>query len=398
MPWNETCAMNERMGFVVDWQRGEDSFSDLCRRYGVSRKTGYKLARRFEAEGMAGLSERSRAPHHHPNAVGADVEAAIVALRRRYRTWGPKKIQAKLEEMHPGGRAPAKSTIAEMLNRHGLTVHRPRRLKVAPATSPLSASLAPNDVWGIDFKGWFLTGDGERCEPLSLSDLATRYVLRLQAVERHDTETVWPILDAAFREFGAPRAMRSDNGPPFASTAAGGLSQLAVRMIKAGIVPERIDPGRPQQNGRHERLHLTVKQDTASPPAASVRAQQRRFDAFRRIFNEERPHEALDQAAPVTRYRPAPGTYTGRLREPEYPSDHLVRRVRHHGEIKWSGELVYVSEALVGEPVGLAQVGDDAWLVRYATVPLGRLDAAGNFTRLKAGARPRLQAQPQPPG
>jgi len=398
MAWKETRVMDERMGFIVDWQRGEETVSELCRRYGVSRKTGYKMIERYAAEGVTGLADRSRAPHRHPNEVTAEVEAAIVALRRRYRTWGPKKILPKLEGMHPAVRWPAESTIGEVLKRHGLSVARARRHKMAPATIPLSACAASNDVWGIDFKGWFLTGDGERCEPLSLSDLAARYVLRLQAVERRDCETVWPILDAAFREFGAPRTMRSDNGPPFASTAAGGLSPLSVRLIKAGVVPERIDPGKPQQNGRHERLHLTLKQDTASPPAASLRAQQRRFDAFRRIFNEERPHEALDQTTPASHYRPSRGSYTGRLREPEYPGDRLVRRVRHHGEIKWCGELVYISEALVGEPIGLEQIGDDRWLLRYGPIPLGHLDAAGKFERLKAGACPRLEAQPQPPG
>lgn len=222
----------------------------------------------------------------------------------------------------------------------------------------LRSSVAPNDVWGIDFKGWFRTGDGRRCDPLSLSDLSTRLILRLQVVERMDTETVWRLLDAAFREYGLPLALRSDNGAPFASTGVGGPSRLAVRLIKAGVVPERIEPGRPQQNGRQERLHLTVQQETASPPAASLRAQQRRFDAFRREFNEERPHEALGQMPPARLYVPSLRSYSGRLREPQYEAAWEVRRVRSNGEIKWGGELLYISEALAGEPVGLEPIAD----------------------------------------
>jgi hypothetical protein len=231
----------------------------------------------------------------------------------------------------------------------------------------------------VDFKGWFRTGDGRRCDPLSLSDLATRYVLRLQVLRAPDTAHVWPVLDAAFREFGTPKVMRSDNGPPFASTGAGGLTRLAVRLIKAGVVPERIRPGKPQDNGRHERLHLTVALETADPPAANARAQQRRFEAFRRVFNELRPHEALGQTPPARHYHPPPSAYSGRLRAPDYPSDHTLRRVRRNGEIKWRGELVFLSEALIGEPVGIAAVDDGLWLVRYGPIELGQLDAAGRF-------------------
>jgi hypothetical protein len=212
-----------------------------------------------------------------------------------------------------------------------------------------------------------------------LSDLATRYVLRLQVLRRPDGEHVWPVLDAAFREFGLPKVMRSDNGAPFASTGAGGLTRLAVKLIKAGVVPERIAPGKPHENGRHERLHLTVEIEAVNPPAANARAQQRRFDEFRRVFNEVRPHEALGQTPPARHYHPPPSAYSGRLREPDYPSDHAVRRVRHSGEIKWRGERVFLSEALIGEPVGLAAIGDGLWLVRYGPIELGHVDAAGKF-------------------
>ena len=399
MPWEETCVMDGRMAFIVDWQRDEMTFAALCRFYGVSRKVGYKWVERFEAEGLDGLKDRSRAPHHHPNAVGEAAEAAIVALRAKHPSWGPKKIKAWLERHHWQATWPAQSVIATILDRHGLVKRRKRRRHVPPGATPLSPCLAANDVWAIDFKGWFRTGDGQRCDPLSLSDLASRYVLRLQTLERTDGAHVWPIIDAAFREFGLPRVMRSDNGPPFASTAAGGLSSLAVNLIKAGVLPERIEPGKPQQNGRHERLHLTLKQETASPPAATLRQQQQRFDAFRTTFNEERPHEALGQTPPAQHYSPPPRPYSGRLCEPDYGDDRIVRRVRRNGDIKWRGGRLFLSETLIGEPVGLCQIDDEgSWQICYGPVELGIIDAKGKFAARKAGTRPRLARQPQPPG
>ncbi len=397
MPWQETRAMDERMAFIVDWRREEYTMAELCRRYGVSRKTGYKLRDRFVAEGIAGLADRSRAPHHHPNAVSAVVEEAVLAVRRTHPSWGPKKILAWLRTRDGETSWPVESTIARLLDRHGLVTRRRRRRRVPPSAVALSPCVAANDVWGVDFKGWFRTGDGRRCDPLSLSDLASRYVLRLQALAETDGEHVWPVLDAAFREFGPPKVMRSDNGPPFTSVGVGGLSWLSVRLIKVGVMPERITPGKPQQNGRHERLHRTVKEDTASPPAADARAQQRRFDRFRRMFNEERPHEALGQTTPAAHYDPPPRRYGGRLREPDYDADHEVRRVRRSGEIKWRGGLVFIGQALVGEPVGLEEVEDGCWDVRYGPVALGTLDAAGGFARVKPGARPGVYPGARPP-
>jgi putative transposase len=398
VPWQETRVMDEKMNFVVDLDREDLSFAELCRQYGISRRCGYRLAARYRSEGVEGLKERSRAPHHHPNAVSEEAEAAVVGVRRKHPTWGPKKIRAWLEAKYPGLGWPAQSTIGELLDRRGLVKRRHRRRHTPPGMSPLSLCLSANDVWGVDFKGWFCTGDGRRCDPLSLSDLTTRYVLRLQALERCDGEHVWAVFDAAFREFGLPQVMRSDNGPPFAGTGAGGLSRLGVRLIKVGVLPERIKPGKPQQNGRQERLHRTVQEDTASPPAASWGAQQRRFDSFRRLFNEERPHEALGQTPPAQHYQPSARSYSGRLREPEYASDHEVRRVRHNGEIKWQGRLVFIGEALIGEPVGLSETEAGDWQVCYGPIELGSIDGAGKFARRKAGVHPRLAAQPKPPG
>jgi transposase InsO family protein len=381
MAWKATCVMDERMKLVSEWLAGERSKAEICRRYGVSRKTGYKIAGRYALEGALGLLDRSRAPHGHANAVGADEEAMILALRARHPSWGPRKIKARLELVHGERRWPAASTIGALLDRHGLVARRRPPRPGTPPALPLCAVSAANQVWGIDFKGWFRTGDGARCDPLSISDLGSRYVIRLQAVTRPDEAHVWPVIEAAFREFGLPERMRSDNGPPFASTGAGGLSRLSVKLIKAGVVPERIRPGKPQQNGRHERLHRTLKAETAQPPAASLRAQQQRFDEFRRVFNEERPHEALGQKTPASHFAPAARSYSCRLKEPEYPDGHHVRRVRQNGEIKWEGALIFLGEALVGEPVGIAATDDGRFSVHFGQVYLGYLDHRGTLIR-----------------
>ena len=255
------------------------------------------------------------------------------------------------------------------------------RRRAPPASAPFGACGQANDVWAIDFKGWFLTGDGTHCEPLTLSDASSRYLLRCQALAKGDAEHVWPVLDAAFREFGLPLRLRSDNGPPFASRGAGGLSRLAVKVVKAGVVPERIAPGKPQQNGRLERLHLTLLQDTARPPARSLKEQLDRLRAFQRLYNEERPHESLGNATPAEHYAPSPRRFDGVLREPHYRADQEVRRVRSNGEIKWRGKLVQVGGALRGEPVGLAEAEDGSFNVSYGPVALGVIEHRGDRLR-----------------
>jgi putative transposase len=397
MPWEVSSVMDERMSFIVAWQSGEETLAELARQFQISRKTAYKMIERFETLGWDGLKDLSRAPHHHPNAVSEAVLAAVVAVRQQHPTWGPKKIRARLCSKQPQQRWPAESTIGELLDRCGLVRHRRAAAKAPPRHGPLAAIGGPNDVWAADFKGWFRTGDGRRCEPFSLSDLASRYVLRLQGLERIEPGRVWGLLDMAFREFGLPTHLRSDNGPPFASTAPGGLSALAVRLIKAGVVPERITPGRPQENGRHERLHRTVKEDTAAPPAVNLRQQQRRFDWFCQVFNEERPHEALGQTPPAAHYTASSRRYSGRLREPEYPSGYTVRRVHVRGEIKWGGERIFISEALIHEPIGLEPSDDGRWRLHYGPVLLGCLDEHGTFTRVGRGTRPPPDAPRQPP-
>ena len=388
MVWKETCAVEERLRFVLAVASGEETFAAVCRRFGVSRRVGYKWYARYRLAGVSGLSDRSRAPGRRPHAVSDEIAAACLAVRRAHPRWGPVKVRAWLERRDPGVAWPAASTIGALFDREGLTVKRRLRRRAPPRTAPFAACRAANDVWCIDFKGWFRTGDGARCEPLTLSDAHSRYLLRCQAVARADAAHVWPILDAAFREHGLPVALRSDNGAPFASTGAGGLSRLSVLAIKAGVRPERIAPGKPQQNGRHERLHLTLKQETASPPAASLRRQAERFRAFQRLYNFERPHAALDHDTPAERYRPGGRSWDGILREPPSPDDAERRRVRRNGEIKWNGNLVYITQALAGEAVALIEHDEGLWRVRYGPVELGLIDRRGERLR-----RPKQKAR-----
>ncbi|WP_346910373.1 IS481 family transposase [uncultured Roseibium sp.] len=372
MGFRETCAMEERVRFCVSVESGEVSMSELCRQFGISRKTGYEVLRRWRSGGAAALAPRSHAPHHCPHALAETSREAVLALRRRYPSWGPKKLRAFLQaHADPVIVVPAASTIGELLRREGLSVARKRRRRAPPCSvSPFDQAL-PNDVWSMDFKGWFRTGDGRRCDPFTLQDQASRYLLRVVAVPRPDTTHVWSVLEAAFREFGLPRAIRSDNGAPFASTGAAGLSGLAVRLIKAGVRPERIAPASPQQNGRLERLHRTLKDETANPPAANLKAQADRFVRFRQTYNEERPHEALGMATPAAAYTDSSRPWSGRLRSPDYDQGTCVRRVRQNGEIKWRGGTVYVSMALVGEPVSIEEADTGQLELRYGPVFIG---------------------------
>jgi transposase InsO family protein len=371
MGWTETRALDERMRFVMAVERQEEAFAGVCRRFGISRKTGYKWLERYDEAGVEGLSDRSRAPLNHPHAINEAIAARCLAVRRAHPTWGPVKVRAWLARRTPQAQWPAASTIGELFDREGLTVKRRLRHRSPPSSVPFAHCGAANDVWCMDFKGWFLTGDGTHCEPLTLSDAHSRYLLRCQVMGRTDGDHVWPVLDAAFREFGLPKGLRSDNGAPFASRGAGGLSKLSVKVIKAGVVPERIAPGKPQQNGRLERLHLTLLQDTADPPARSLRQQIDRFKVFQQLYNEERPHGALGNDTPAEHYAHSPRRWDGVLREPEYGEGHTVRRVRHNGEIRWRNDTVYISAALIGEPIGLKEKADGSWTAFYGPIALG---------------------------
>src|SRR5262249_35530510 len=308
--------MEERLRFVADVLAGDESMTELCELYGISRKTGYKWYGRHCLDGAAGLQERSRAPHEHGRARPAAMLEAVLEIKDRLPLGGPRKGGAKLAAADAGWPGAAGRAIGSMRCRECTADVRRRRRHCPPYTQPFADAQAPNDVWSVDFKGWFRTGDGRRCDPLTVSDACSRYLLACQAVRRADHRHVQPLFDGLFCEFGLPRAIRSDNGPPFASVGARGLSRLSLWWLELGIPPERLAPGKPQQNGRHERMHGTLKTATAAPPAATLAAQQRRFNRFRREFNEERPHEALGQKPPASLYRASPRRYPCPLREP----------------------------------------------------------------------------------
>lgn len=365
--------MDQRVAFIADWLHDEWTMTELAERYQISRKTGYKWVGRYEEDPAHGLAERSRAPRIHGRAMADDVRAAVVAVRRAHPHWGPKKLRAILTRRQPQAAWPAASTMGDLLRREGLSQPRRRARYLIPLTQPLAAATAPNDVWTADFKGWFRTGDGTRCDPLTVADACSRFVLCCHIVPPSE-HGVRPWLERTFRDHGLPRALRTDNGSPFATTGPGRLSHLAVWWLKLGIRLDRIDPGHPEQNGRHERFHLTLQQETTLPAAATPRAQQRRFDRMRGEFNAERPHEALGQQPPAQVYVPSPRPYPARLEDVWYDATHQVRRVQATGQIKWHGERVFVSEAVRGELVGLAETEGGDWLVRFMHVELGRID------------------------
>lgn len=373
MPWKETSRMDEKLWFVAACLRDEEPMTVLCERYGISRQTGYELKRRYLAEGPRGLEERSRAPHRSPQTTPEPTAELIIKLRRKHRRWGPKKLLAILEKQHPGIEFPAASTAGEILKRAGLVESKGRRRRPIPVECPFGAVAQANDAWCIDFKGWFRTRDGTRCDPLTVTDAFSRYSLMCKIMPEQ-TEPVRNAVDRLFEEYGLPLAMRSDNGPPFGGTGPAGLSRLAVHWLKLGLRLERIVPGKPQQNGQHERFHKTLKEDTACPPAETAEAQQRRFDRFRRVYNDERPHEALEQTPPSAHYRRSPRSMPHRIEEPWYDADYESRRVRHNGEIRWRGSTYYISETLVGEPVGVTETDSGNAVVRFATVDLGIID------------------------
>jgi putative transposase len=372
MPWLETRVSNQRIKFVLEHETQDESMAELCRQYNISRKTGYKWLARWRADGPGGLEDRSRAPYRHPNRVPPERIEAILALRDRY-GWGPKKLRILLARKHPQIRWPALSTMQEILKEHGRVIPPRKRRRVPPQSQPLRHCDGSNRVWCCDFKGHFSTGDGVRCSPLTISDGFSRYLLRCQGLQRTDYAAVRPMFEWTFREYGLPQAIRSDNGPPFASRAVAGLSRLSVWWLKLGITPERIDAGHPEQNGRHERMHLTLKQQAASPPERTFRKQQKRFDEFCLEYNTVRPHEALGMQTPVSVYESSPRPYPRREPKMEYPSGWAVRKVQQRGEFYWRGE-VFLSEVLAGEPIGLEPVDERYWRVYFGPVWLGVFD------------------------
>jgi len=375
MPWRETSPMQQRLEFVREYETELFTMTELAAQYGISRKTGYKWLAQYEAEGALGLCDRSRRPHHSPHATDADVVDVLIAVRRRHPRWGAKKLLAVVARRYGAREWPSRSTVCTLLRQHGLVAPRRRRERSAhTAASPLPPITAANQVWTTDFKGEFRTGDGVYCYPLTVRDGFSRFVLRCDALLGRTTAATRQRFERAFRDHGLPERIRSDNGGPFASPGLGGLSQLNVWWMRLGIVPERIVPGHPEQNGSHEQFHSVLKAETARPPAAHCTAQQQRFRRFVREYNEERPHEALHDQPPATCYEPSRRSLPTRVPPVEYPGHMEVRLVSSNGCLSWTSAPLFVATALAGEYVAFEEVDDGMWTLWFATIPLARYD------------------------
>jgi transposase InsO family protein len=366
--------MDQRTQFIADHLRDVWSLTELCALYGISRKTADKWIDRYLRQGPAGLEERSRRPRRSPNQTPEDIVTAILDARRRHPTWGGKKLLAVLPTRHPRWSLPARSTACDILKRHGLVPIRRHRRRIGHPGKPTSQVLAPNDVWSADYKGQFRTGDGRYCYPLTVTDGFSRFLLGCQALGSTTVADAKPTFTRLFQEYGLPTRIRTDNGVPFATTTLGRLSTLSAWWVRLGILPEFIEPGRPAQNGRHARMHKTLKAETTRPAAGSLAAQQRRFNRFREEFNHERPHEALDQQIPAACYVRSPRPMPARVPPLEYPDRFEVRYVSANGGIRWNARWVNVSTVCFGEYVGLEEIADGLWNVSFGPLRLGRLN------------------------
>jgi transposase InsO family protein len=390
MPWKESNAMKERTKFVLEWERrwnegeGHTNVAQLCREFGISRETGYVWLRRFQDGGhdVRALEERPRRPRTSPTAFDEDVADLVAAARKKHPLWGPRKLYVWLAERHADIVIPKPSTITTILRRRGLSQPRKRVRRTAPPRSqPFAKITGPNATWCVDFKGHFRTGDGRWCYPLTILDAHSRFLVRCEVVKEPSTKYVSDVFDSAFTEFGLPSTIRSDNGSPFASTGAGGLTGLSVWWVRLGITPERIEPGKPQQNGRQERFHRTLKAATSSPPKDNARLQQHAFDLFRREYNEERPHQGIGMKRPTQLFEPSPRRYPRKLMTcVELDGDEYDVACEHpfvdkHGYMDWRGHRLFVGTALSHETLTLDPQRDTAlWAVRFGPIHIGHID------------------------
>jgi transposase InsO family protein len=383
MPPTHRLTWEQKLRLVQTLKAGRSTVTDLCRAWQISRQTAYKWLRRHQDGGPSALQEYSRTPHCRRHALGSPWLERIEQWRRRHPRWGPKKLRAKLSYEHPRARIPAASTIGAALQRLGLVVRRRRRHlgPVVAARRPRQVRQ-PNDVWTVDFKGWFATLDGQRCDPLTVRDLASRYGLLAQILPRQTFFVTQQAFQVLFKQYGQPRALRMDNGSPFGSTGPAGLSRLSAWWVTLGIEVQFIRPGHPEDNGSHEQWHRELKADTTRPPAANRSGQARRTNRWLRHYNEERPHETLRQQVPARFYRTSQNHYRG-PQPPIYPAAWQVRRVRSNGEIKWQGQHRFIGEAFIGQLVALRRHRKGRWRVYFYHVLLGELHATDT-----AGLRP----------
>ena len=369
----ETHVVDERVRFVRDFASGHWSMTELCERYGVTRPTGYKWVARHRADGDRGLVNQSRAPQTCPHRTSEEVEALVVAARQQY-GWGAKKLLKVLRTRRPDLDWPARSTLNAVLDRrHLLRKNRRRRQWAHPGAAPLETDR-PNQVWPADFKGEFKTGDGQYCYPLTVTDHFSRALLACRGLRSVKTTLAQPVFRALFREVGLPEAIRTDNGAPFASTGIHGLSPLNVWWMQLGIVHQRITPASPQENGQHERMHRELKRETTRPASSTLRAQQRRFDAFRARYNDERPHEGIGDRTPASLWTPPTRAYPEQIAPPLYPARLEVRRISSAGTFRLRSQQPFLSQTLRGEDIGLEEVGDGIWNIVYYRTLLGKID------------------------
>ena len=375
MSWKEVNPMQQKVLFIADYLRQVASLSELCRQYGISRKTGYKWIQRFDEQGADGLNEQSRQPVHYPTQTPYPIQQAIIELRQQFQiTPGAKKLQVLLARRYPNEVIPSTSTIYNILNRAGLVASRRRKRRVSPYPQPFAPVREANELWSVDYKGQFKLRTGIWCYPLTVMDHQSRYLCGCEALKGPRLQETKAAFTRLFKEYGLPERIRSDNGTPFASTACGGLSQLSIWWIKLGIRPERIKPGKPQQNGQHERMHRTLKKAATRPPSASMKAQQHRFDAFCKEYNEQRPHEALNQQTPASQYTNSTRPYPKRLPELHYPDYFEVKKVSHSGVVYWRNKMLYVSHLLDQEHIGMEQIDEGIWQLYFGPAKLGRFD------------------------
>ena len=373
MPWRSSTPMDLRTQFIADYLRELNTISELCREYQISRKTAYKWIKRYDAIGATALVDRSRRPHHFPQATEADLVQALLATRHRHPTWGAKKLLKLLARDQPGRQWPARSTACDILSRHNLVPASRRRRPIGHPGKPATVITAPNQLWAADFKGQFKTRDGYYCYPLTVTDGFSRYLLGCQGLRSTSFAEAKPVFRRLFQEFGLPERIRTDNGGPFASVSLARLSTLSAWFIRLGIHRELIEPGKPQQNGSHERMHRTLKAETTRPPAANRAMQNRVFKTFRQEFNDLRPHEALGLDTPAEHYQPSPRPYPERLPPLDYPRHFETRRVGDNGCIRWRSERVHVSVVCMHEYIGLEEVDTGIWNVYFGSLKLGRL-------------------------
>jgi putative transposase len=374
MPWQETCPVNERQQFVDDYQDGLWTMTELCLRYGVSRKTGYKWLERFAEGGWLALEDQPRTARHHPHAMKESTQKKLLAVKQKHPSWGARKVLAALKRKEPRRKWPAESTVHALFKRKGLVTPRRRRGRFAHPGKPRFTAELPNDVWTTDFKGQFKTGDGVWCYPLTVSDLASRYMLCCKALPSVKTKPVRTAFEILFRRHGLPRAILSDNGVPFCTTGLGGLSRLNIWWMKLGVEHYRIQPGKPQQNGAHERMHRTLKAETTIPPAPSHGSQQQRFNRWRRIYNQQRPHEALNNAVPDDVWEPSTREMPEKLPKPDYPAHFEVRLVSDNGQFRFRTAHNFLAHALAQEYIGLEPVDDGIWNIYFYDNILARYD------------------------